>query len=220
MPAVSPPAPEPPQHVRFRRTKRILRYMPRRAVFHTYPIIGRFAASARQRAFLWSFKSSHVRPAFYAGSILSLLPVMGVQLPLALILALVLRANFMVLGGLQFITNPFTAAPIYYATFKLGESVIQTAGIATAIVPPPRPTATTPAAPRQPPELAPAQATTAPESRFSARVGDTINALLIGGAISGAVLGAIFDLVFFGFKRRSKSPPPASASTPPPGPPV
>ncbi len=40
---------------------------------------------------------------------------MGVPLPLAL--ALVFRANFVVMDGLQFITTPFTAAPIFYGTY-------------------------------------------------------------------------------------------------------
>ena len=117
-----------PHHERFarlRRVKQVLRFMPRRAMLHKYPLVGRFADAARQRAYLWSLKPESMRPALYAGSILSLLPVMGVQLPLALLLSLLLRANFMVLGGLQFITNPFTAAPIYYATHQLGAVVIR-----------------------------------------------------------------------------------------------
>ena len=60
---------------RLRRLKQFLRYMPRRAVFHKYPLIGRFADAARKRAYLWSFKTANLRPSFYAGSILSLLPV-------------------------------------------------------------------------------------------------------------------------------------------------
>lgn len=155
----SPPSPA--HHTRIRRVKRLLRFAPRRAVFHTYPLIGRFAAFARRRAYLWSFKTAHVRPAFYAGSILSFLPVMGVQLPLALILALVLRSNFMVMGGLQFITNPFTAAPIYYATYKLGEHVISATGINTTLVPPPRvhTAGAQSASPRTPPPSTPSALT-------------------------------------------------------------
>ncbi|MFI5358180.1 MAG: DUF2062 domain-containing protein, partial [Opitutales bacterium] len=118
---------------RFRLWKQLLRFVPRRAALHRYPLVGRFAELARKRSFLWSFKSPQLRPAFYAGSILSLMPVMGVQLPLAFVLALLLRANFMVLGGLQFITNPFTAAPIYYATYELGHQVIEWSGYGAAV---------------------------------------------------------------------------------------
>ena len=49
---------------RLRRLKQFLRFMPRRAVMHKYPVIGRFAEAARKRAYLWSFKSTHVRPSF------------------------------------------------------------------------------------------------------------------------------------------------------------
>src|SRR3954462_5505511 len=82
------------RHAQTRRMKRVLRYAPRRAVFHRYPLIGRFAVAARRRAYLWSLKPRHVRPALYFGTILSLWPVMGIQLPLALLLALFVRCNF------------------------------------------------------------------------------------------------------------------------------
>jgi uncharacterized protein (DUF2062 family) len=51
------------------------------------------------------------------------MPLMGIQLPVALVLAIVLRVNFMVMGGLQLITNPFTAAPVYYATHFAGSQL-------------------------------------------------------------------------------------------------
>ena len=120
-------------HARIRFTKRLLRFVPRRALFHKYPIVGRFAAEARKRAFLWSFKSAYVRPALYVGSILALQPVMGVQIPVAFLCAVLLRLNFMVLGGLQFISNPFTAAPLYYGTYQLGLTVINASGFGDSI---------------------------------------------------------------------------------------
>ena len=113
---------------RYRFLKRILRYLPRRATLHRYPIIGRFAASLRPRAYLWSIRRADVRRAYYAGSILAFLPLMGLQLPLALLAALVLRSNFMVLGGLQLITNPLTAGPIYFLTHELGAEVLNQFG--------------------------------------------------------------------------------------------
>jgi uncharacterized protein (DUF2062 family) len=118
---------------RLRRLKQLLRFLPRRAMFHKYPLVGRFAAAARKRAYLWSFKTAHLRPSFYGGSILAVMPLMGVQLPLAFILCLLLRGNFMVMGGLQFITNPFTAAPVYYATHQLGKTVIEFSGFGSSI---------------------------------------------------------------------------------------
>ncbi|MDO8541055.1 MAG: DUF2062 domain-containing protein, partial [Opitutaceae bacterium] len=106
----------------------MLRFMPRRAVFHKYPFVGRWAAFARREQYLWSFRRGPIRRAFYAGSVLSLLPLMGVQLAVGLVLAIVVRANYMVLGALQFITNPFTAIPVYGATFWLGRRVLRSIG--------------------------------------------------------------------------------------------
>lgn len=107
--------------------------MPRRAVFHRYPIVGRFAQLARKRPFLWSMKPGNLTTAFYAGSILSLLPVMGMQLPIAFALSLLLRTNLMVMGGLQLITNPVTAAPIYAGTYIVGQAIINKTGLAPEV---------------------------------------------------------------------------------------
>ncbi len=212
---------------RFRRLKQFLRFMPRRAVFHKYPIIGRFADAARQRAYLWSLKPAHIRPAFYAGSILTMLPLMGIQIPLAFLLSLLLRANFMVLGTLQLITNPFTAAPAYYATYQLGRTVIEWSGFghgvelvdpievaldsSDAIIVPPRLEAATVTPPPQPHEVS-----------WISRLGTTFNALFIGGFISGALLGLALDLLWrIGTERYAGKffHRPASRSTEPPAPP-
>jgi uncharacterized protein (DUF2062 family) len=225
MPPEEPQARE-ERFARLRRLKQFLRFMPRRAVMHKYPVIGRFAEVARKRAYLWSFKSAHVRPAFYAGSILSLLPVMGVQLPLAFILCLLLRGNFMVMGGLQFITNPFTAAPIYYATHQLGKTIIEASGFGQSLetVDPVKvePVEVTDASPR----LEPAKVTPpapAQEIHWGRRIGTAINALVIGGVISGALLGLLLDLLWrLGaeyYAKKHPRPPSASRSTEPGAPP-
>lgn len=197
MPPEEPNARE-ERFARLRRLKQFLRFMPRRAVFHKYPLIGRFAEAARKRAYLWSFKTTHLRPSFYAGSILALLPVMGMQLPLAFLLCLLLRGNFMVMGGLQFITNPFTAAPIYYATHELGKTVIEASGFGRS--PEPVESVEPGAAPDlAPPRLEPARIAPPPpphEMHWGRRVGTAINALVIGGVISGALLGVLLDLLW------------------------
>ncbi|QYM78059.1 DUF2062 domain-containing protein [Horticoccus luteus] len=176
--------------------------MPRRAVFHRYPFVGRFAAAARRRAYLWSFKSAHVRPALYAGSVLSLLPVMGVQLPLALLLSLLLRSNFMILGGLQFITNPFTAAPIYYATHQLGAAIIHSTGIGRSpdehAISAPISDGAVEAPPRD--ELSADSASVRHPSPhphpWRHRIGTAFNALVLGGTLSGLALGLVLDLAW------------------------
>jgi uncharacterized protein len=211
------------RHARFRLWKQVLRFIPRRAALHRYPIVGRFAEVARKRSYLWSFRMPHLRPAFYAGSILSVMPILGVQLPSAFILALLLRANFMVLGGLQFITNPVTATPIYYATYQLGKSVIVWSGFGNTIELEEDIDAI--GGPTAVPEFDSTRVKPAPDHdiHWSRRIGSAINALVIGGAIIGTLLGVLLDISWrilaerFGPKQLHKRR--GSRSTEPTGPP-
>lgn len=114
--------------------RRLLRPLPRRANVRRYPVIKWFAETARKLPFLWSFKRSHVLPALYSGAVLALLPLYGIQFALAFVLALLLRANVTVLFGLQLITNPFTVAPVYYLTYKIGMWLIATTGLGEGAV--------------------------------------------------------------------------------------
>jgi len=113
------------KHRRIRRVKFWLRPLPRRATLHRYPVLKWFKHSARARSYLWSFRKQEVVPALYIGCILAMMPVYGIQIPLALALALVFRVNLMVMVAVQFITNPFTAAPLYYATYCAGNFFMQ-----------------------------------------------------------------------------------------------
>lgn len=205
------------RHSRVRRAKAFLRYMPRRAVFHRYPIVGRFAQIARARPYLWSMKPQNLTKAFYSGSILALLPVFGLQLPLAFALALLLRTNLMVMGGLQFITNPATAAPIYAGTYIIGKSIINATGLAPEVhvepefagslaagheveiahdpAPPPHP-----AAPR----------------RWTSRVAGVVNALVIGGVVCGTLLGAVLDIAYRLTRQHGRLKIPPDPGAPPP----
>lgn len=176
----------------------MLRFLPRRAAMHRYPLIGRFAEAARKRSFLWSFKPAQLRPAIYAGSILTLMPVMGVQLPVAFILALLLRANFMVLGGLQFVSNPVTAAPLYYATYEVGRTVIAWSGFGQSVAKEEGPELDLIATTRPHETLEPAKPEAPPDGKLNwgRRIGTVINALVIGGAIMGTLLGVLLDLTW------------------------
>ena len=190
---------------RIRRLKLLLRYVPRRARFHTYPVVGRFAEFARKRSYLWSFRYSDLRPAFYAGSILSLMPAIGVQLPVAFILCLLLRTNFMVAGGLQFVTNIATAVFVYPVTYKVGAVVLSQTGWGPAEAVPPVP----------PPEIDEAHTATVPEpaadnsghllgnwladlaAKFRVNnLTHLFNCLVVGGLIVGTVMGAVIDLLW------------------------
>lgn len=69
-------------------------------------------------------------PAFYVGSLLSLQPIIGVQIPLGFLAAIVLRANLPAMIGLQLVTNVITAAPVYALTYQVGSFVMEKFDIA------------------------------------------------------------------------------------------
>jgi uncharacterized protein (DUF2062 family) len=174
--------------------KRVLRFLPRRAVLHRYPFIGRFAASLRPRAYLWSLRRPAVRRAYYAGAVLAFLPLMGIQLPLALLAAIALRCNFMILGGLQLITNPLTAGPVYYLTHELGAAVLNQL-----------------ASPSGPPIMGEAELVVLggsihqaigeplasnPESpRWTTRARTALVSMAVGGVIVGLSVGVVLDVL-------------------------
>lgn len=114
---------------RLRRLRRLLRPLPRRGNIARYPIIKWFANAARSRPYLWSFRRAHIIPALYVGSVLSIIPLYGIQLPLAFVAALLLRGNLTVMAGIQFVSNPLTVAPIYYANYVVGAWLIDVTGI-------------------------------------------------------------------------------------------
>jgi uncharacterized protein (DUF2062 family) len=112
------------KHRRIRRIKRLMRHLPRRANVHRYPVLSWFTKTARKRIYLWSFRPEQAVPALRVGCILTLLPIYGLQIPLAFLLALVLRANLPILAGLQLITNPFTVLPIWFALYQIGRMAL------------------------------------------------------------------------------------------------
>lgn len=117
---------------RIRRVKRWLRPLPRRSNIHRYPILKWFGERARKRSYIWSFRVENAVPAIYAGSILTLMPIYGIQIPLALILALLLRANLPIFIALQVISNPLTALPLWLADYQIGRAILGVVGIEVA----------------------------------------------------------------------------------------
>ncbi|HNX04435.1 MAG TPA: DUF2062 domain-containing protein [Opitutales bacterium] len=112
-------------HQQVRWLKRFLKYVPRRSNIHRYPGLGWAGNMARKRMYLWSFRYREVAMALYVGCIISFLPIMGVQIPVALCFALFLRANLPVIVAVQFITNWLTAVPIYYVCFEVGRLILK-----------------------------------------------------------------------------------------------
>ena len=113
---------------RRKRLRRVLRALPRRANVGRYPVIRRFAEAARARPYLWSLKYEHVWPALYVGSVLAFMPTYGLQIFIAALAAMVVRANLTVIVALQMITNPLTLAPLYLLTHTVGQWLIDVTG--------------------------------------------------------------------------------------------
>jgi hypothetical protein len=79
--------------------------------------------------YLWSFRVENAVPAIYAGCILTLMPIYGIQIPLAFLLALLLRANLPILAGLQIVSNPITVLPIWFAAYQIGRHFLSVIGV-------------------------------------------------------------------------------------------
>ncbi|MGJ8652298.1 MAG: DUF2062 domain-containing protein [Opitutaceae bacterium] len=114
---------------RIRRVKWWLRPLPRRATIHRYPVLKFFSKAARKRVYLWSFRVENAVPAIYAGCILTLMPIYGIQIPLSFLLAVLLRANLPILAGLQVISNPITVIPIWFAAYQIGRHFLSVLGV-------------------------------------------------------------------------------------------
>jgi uncharacterized protein (DUF2062 family) len=110
---------------RIRRLKKWLRPLPRKGNLHRYPFLKYFAEFARKRTYLWSIRPAQVIPALYAGSIITVMPLQGVQIPLSFLSGLLLKCNLPILIALQFLSNAFTLPPIYAADYYIGHWVLQ-----------------------------------------------------------------------------------------------
>ncbi|MGE9295222.1 MAG: DUF2062 domain-containing protein [Puniceicoccales bacterium] len=198
---------------RIRRAKKWLRPLPRRATIHRYPVLGWFADTARRRSYLWSFRREDVVPAIYVGCILCMLPIYGIQVPIAFFLAILFRCNLMMMVGTQFITNPFTAGPLYLAAcivglhiFYLfgtpipGDNVFEFAQLITQNLTQAFLSIVGPHSMRESMEqLSEQTGMSLPEI-----VGLGFKATFVGGAILGYFIGFIFSLVYqFGARRAS-----------------
>lgn len=68
---------------------------------------------------LWHFNRRSVSAGLFAGVFSAFMPP-GMQLLMAIPLAVVLRGNLAVAFGSTWITNPFTYVPVYFFCYKLG----------------------------------------------------------------------------------------------------
>lgn len=121
---------------RIRLVKKWLKPLPRRSTVHRYPILKWFGESAKKRSYLWSFRSREMVIAIYLGMIVALMPLVGVQMLLVSLFAIFLvRANLPILIGLQWISNPLTMGPIYYADYQIGMALMQMVGLEPEVNP-------------------------------------------------------------------------------------
>jgi uncharacterized protein (DUF2062 family) len=121
-------------HRRTRWGKRFLKFLPSKAHLEKYPIIGRYAASLRTKAFLWSFRRSEVFSAFLVGWVITLTPFYGTHTILSLLAAFLFRANLLVILALQLVSNPLAEPFIWIITHKIGKFVIHQLANGDALV--------------------------------------------------------------------------------------
>lgn len=125
---------------RRRRAKLFLKYLPRRSNVARFPGLRRLGERARKLPYLWSYKGAPLIRSFYIGSIVSLIPLLGIQLLVGAACAIVGRCNLPIVAALAFVTNPLTSPPIYYGTYRLGRWLLDATGfdqlgVAAGLVP-------------------------------------------------------------------------------------
>lgn len=112
--------------------RRVLKPLPRRSNIRRFRVL-RFAAPALRRSeWLFSYRRGPVLSALYSGSIVTMLPLMGVQLIVALGFCLVFRGNLTIAAALQLVSNPLTALPLYGSSYATGAFLLEQVGIAAS----------------------------------------------------------------------------------------
>lgn len=114
---------------RIRRLKKWMRPLPRRSNIHRYPVLKWFAKTAYDRSYLWSFKGNAMAQALFWGIWIAMLPIVGIQMLVVFFLALIVRANLPLIVALQWISNPLTMAPIYFADYEIGLLILELFGV-------------------------------------------------------------------------------------------
>ena len=107
---------------RFQMVKKWLRYLPTKASLRKHFLFRKFGQLFLDKyPELWSFAYGSMKAAYYAGWILTFMPVMGIQIPLAILLAICFKGNVMVLIALQMISNPFTIGFLWTLEYRIGK---------------------------------------------------------------------------------------------------
>ena len=93
----------------------------------------RFFAPHLKDGRLWQFNRHSLNKAVYIGVLSAFFPLPG-QMLLALIGALVFRANVPMALGLTWITNPLTTLPVFYAGYYVGAKILDVPMISLRVI--------------------------------------------------------------------------------------
>ena len=105
------------------RIKRVLKHLPRRSNVARYPVLKYIARWTRGRPELWSYRAPSTTRAYYIGSVVTFLPIMGLQIFIAAMMALLFRANLSIVAGLQLVSNPLTGPFMYLGSYQTGKGI-------------------------------------------------------------------------------------------------
>ena len=175
---------------RIRRLKKWMRPLPRRSNVHRYPVLKWFSGMARHRAFLWSFRSREMVTALFLGLIVAFMPLVGIQMLIVFFIALWFRANLPVIVAVQWVSNPFTMGPIYYADYQIGLAMMELFSIA----------------PEPNPLLQPDYDWAHFELRDLGALLDTFPPMMLGGLALGSFIGLVVSVAYKWLAKWSKGP--------------
>lgn len=99
------------------------RWMPDPASFQKKPSL-QFLGKLLHDPNLFHLNRHSVSAAVFVGVFVAFLPILG-QMPVAAVLALLLRCNLPLSVLLCWISNPITFTPLFFATYELGRWILQ-----------------------------------------------------------------------------------------------
>lgn len=100
------------------------KYMPDQHKLRAHPSL-RWLGEHLHDPNLWHLTRKSVSRAFLVGVFCAFLPIPG-QMLVAALLALLFASNLAISIGLVWLTNPFTIPPIFYFTYRVGASLMDT----------------------------------------------------------------------------------------------
>jgi uncharacterized protein (DUF2062 family) len=78
--------------------------------------------------YLWSFREEPIARGVALGTFVAFTPTIGVQMALTCVFSLFFPGNLPIALAICWVTNPATAAPIYYAEYLVGEWLLGLVG--------------------------------------------------------------------------------------------